>query len=184
MLLLAGACSTPAQDLAVTGTPPTSTTTAPPDFDEFVALSASIEAHHERVEFERAVRYVQAVEEAERIAAQEAEARRLAAAEEQRRREQAAAAAAQQAATEPAPVATGNVWYRLRACECPSGWFCNTGNGYYGGLQFDLPTWRSVGGTGYPHEHSPEEQIRRGQILQSKRGWSPWPECSRKLGLR
>jgi hypothetical protein len=58
----------------------------------------------------------------------------------------------------------------------------NSGNGYYGGLQFSLATWQSVGGTGYPHQASRNEQIHRGQILQSRAGWGQWPACSEKLG--
>jgi hypothetical protein len=78
------------------------------------------------------------------------------------------------------------VWDRLMRCESWSHgkWQANTGNGYYGGLQFSLTTWRSVGGTGYPHHASREEQIRRGKILQARSGWGQWPHCSRKLGLR
>jgi hypothetical protein len=78
-------------------------------------------------------------------------------------------------------------WYVLRECEAPDwagGWAANTGNGYYGGLQFALASWRAVGGTGYPHEHSPEEQIRRGQMLWERQGWGAWPSCSSKLGWR
>ena len=55
---------------------------------------------------------------------------------------------------------------------------------YYGGLQFSLSTWRSVGGTGYPYEHSRETQIHFGQILQARSGWGQWPHCSSELGLR
>jgi len=76
------------------------------------------------------------------------------------------------------------VWDRLAQCESGGNWAINTGNGYYGGLQFSAATWRSVGGTGLPHQHSREEQIRRGQILQSRAGWGQWPHCSAQLGLR
>lgn len=78
-------------------------------------------------------------------------------------------------------------WHALRECEAPDwagGWQANTGNGYYGGLQFALSSWRAVGGTGYPHEHSADEQIRRGQMLWEMQGWGAWPACSRKLGWR
>ncbi len=85
----------------------------------------------------------------------------------------------------PAPSYSGNtVWDRLAQCESGGRWNINTGNGYYGGLQFSLSTWRAVGGTGYPHQHSRAEQIKRGQILQARAGWGQWPACSRKLGLR
>lgn len=86
--------------------------------------------------------------------------------------------------TEPVvvtPPKGSNDWDAVQRCECPSGWHCNTGNGYYGGLQFDLPTWRSVGGPGYPHEHSREVQIHYAEILFSQRGASPWPHCGKYL---
>jgi hypothetical protein len=60
----------------------------------------------------------------------------------------------------------------------------NSGNGYYGGLQFSLSSWRSVGGTGYPHEASRATQIQMGQRLQRSQGWGAWPACSSKLGYR
>lgn len=88
----------------------------------------------------------------------------------------------------PAPAgavsAGSSVWDRLAQCESGGNWQINTGNGYYGGLQFHPQTWRSVGGTGLPHEASKAEQIRRAQILQARAGWGQWPACSRKLGLR
>jgi hypothetical protein len=78
-------------------------------------------------------------------------------------------------------------WHALRECEAPDwsgGWQANTGNGYYGGLQFALGSWRAVGGSGYPHQASVAEQIRRGQMLWEMQGWGAWPACSRKLGWR
>lgn len=81
-------------------------------------------------------------------------------------------------------VATGSVWDRLAQCESGGNWQINTGNGYYGGLQFLPSTWRAVGGTGLPHEHSREEQIKRAEILLDRAGWGQWPACTAKLGLR
>ncbi len=137
-----------------------------------------------------------AAQEAERVlvAAQEAERVRVAA-EAQRASEKAAAerlaAATTAAAPAPAPApaqaprtAPSGVWDQLAACESGGNWAANTGNGYYGGLQFLPATWTSVGGSGLPHENSREEQINRGHILQSRSGWGQWPACSRKLGLR
>jgi hypothetical protein len=63
-------------------------------------------------------------------------------------------------------------------------WSIDTGNGYDGGLQFDLDSWRWVGGSGYPHEASQAEQIDRAEILHQREGWNAWPACSRELGLR
>jgi hypothetical protein len=74
-------------------------------------------------------------------------------------------------------------WDALAECESGGNWAANTGNGYYGGLQFSATTWRSVGGTGLPHEHSRETQILMGQRLQARSGWGQWPACSRELGL-
>lgn len=79
------------------------------------------------------------------------------------------------------PIST---WEDLADCESHGQWDINTGNGYYGGLQFSLGTWRNVGGSGYPHENSKWEQIHRGEILQERSGWGQWPHCSRELGLR
>jgi hypothetical protein len=86
----------------------------------------------------------------------------------------------------PAPAAAtdDSVWDRLARCEASGNWAANTGNGYYGGLQFTASTWRSVGGTGLPHQASRETQIEMGKRLQARSGWGSWPACSRKLGLR
>lgn len=82
---------------------------------------------------------------------------------------------------DPADPAT---WDRLAECESGGNWQANTGNGYYGGLQFHPDTWRAVGGTGKPHEHPRETQIEMGRRLHARDGWSPWPHCSRELGYR
>ena len=84
--------------------------------------------------------------------------------------------------TAPA-VAGGSVWDSLAACESGGNWAINTGNGFYGGLQFTLSSWQGVGGSGYPNQASREEQIMRGQMLQARGGWGNWPACSAKLGL-
>ena len=75
-------------------------------------------------------------------------------------------------------------WERLAQCESGGNWHINTGNGYYGGLQFSLSSWRAVGGSGYPHRATKAEQIRRAERLLDRQGWGAWPACSRKLGLR
>nr|WP_166355866.1 resuscitation-promoting factor [Phytoactinopolyspora limicola] len=78
----------------------------------------------------------------------------------------------------------GGVWDRLAQCESGGNWSINTGNGYYGGLQFSLQTWRAYGGSGYPHENSKGEQIRIAEKVRAARGhYGDWPACSRKLGL-
>lgn len=76
------------------------------------------------------------------------------------------------------------VWDRLAQCESGGNWSINTGNGYYGGLQFSLSSWRGVGGSGYPHQASKSEQIARAEMLKARQGWGAWPACSYKLGLR
>jgi hypothetical protein len=76
------------------------------------------------------------------------------------------------------------IWDDLAQCESGGNWSINTGNGFYGGLQFSLQSWRGVGGSGYPHQHSREEQIHRGERLLAKQGWGAWPSCSRQLGYR
>ena len=81
-------------------------------------------------------------------------------------------------------VADGSVWDRLAACESGGRWNINTGNGYYGGLQFSLSTWRGVGGSGLPSDNTREEQIARAEILLARSGWGQWPACTLKLGLR
>jgi hypothetical protein len=85
----------------------------------------------------------------------------------------------------PAVISSDNsdIWEKLALCESKGNWGINTGNGYYGGLQFSESAWRSVGGSGLPHENSRDEQIMRGKMLQEKRGWGPWGACSKKLGL-
>ncbi|HEX4903352.1 MAG TPA: transglycosylase family protein [Acidimicrobiales bacterium] len=75
------------------------------------------------------------------------------------------------------------VWYDLADCESGGNWSIDTGNGYYGGLQFSLATWESVGGTGSPHEHPAATQIEMGRRLQARQGWGAWPHCSEELGL-
>lgn len=81
-------------------------------------------------------------------------------------------------------VANGSVWDSLAACESGGRWNINTGNGYYGGLQFSLSTWRAVGGSGLPSDNTREEQIARAEILLARSGWGQWPACTSKLGLR
>ena len=80
-------------------------------------------------------------------------------------------------------VSSGSVWDRLAQCESGGNWGINTGNGYYGGLQFTLSTWRSLGGSGYPNQASRSEQISRAKALQARSGWGQWPACSARLGL-
>ena len=83
----------------------------------------------------------------------------------------------------PQPSISYGIWDRLAQCESNGNWSINTGNGYYGGLQFALRSWRAAGGTGYPHHHSREEQIRVAENLLRMQGFGAWPTCARRLGL-
>jgi LysM repeat protein len=85
---------------------------------------------------------------------------------------------------EPQGTVSLATWDRLAECESNGDWSINTGNGYYGGLQFALSSWEWVGGSGYPHEASKAEQIARAEILLERQGWNAWPACSSALGLR
>jgi hypothetical protein len=79
---------------------------------------------------------------------------------------------------------TSAVWDRLAECESGGNWHINTGNGYYGGLQFSLGTWHSYGGTGLPSQHSRETQIAVATRLRNAQGgYGAWPACSQALGL-
>ena len=95
------------------------------------------------------------------------------------------------APVEPAPAASaapavsdGSVWDRLAGCEAGGNWHTNTGNGYYGGLQFNIGTWQANGGSGRPDQASREEQIRVAtRVRDNAGGYGAWPGCAAKLGL-
>lgn len=81
---------------------------------------------------------------------------------------------------------TGGVywpWTELAQCESGGNWSADTGNGYYGGLQFAWGSWEAVGGSGNPAHASPSEQVARAEILQDAQGWGAWPTCARIVGL-
>ncbi|ASN40216.1 cell wall function protein [Arthrobacter sp. 7749] len=78
-------------------------------------------------------------------------------------------------------------WAALAKCESGGNWSINTGNGYYGGLQFSASSWLGAGGGKYaplPHLASPSEQVATAEKLRANGGWGHWPHCSSKLGLR
>ena len=96
----------------------------------------------------------------------------------------AAAAALAGVVAPQATAAPDSDWDKLAQCESGGNWAINTGNGYYGGLQFSLGTWRAYGGTGYPHQASRETQIAVATRLRDATGgYGSWPGCSAKLGL-
>lgn len=71
-------------------------------------------------------------------------------------------------------------WDAVAACESGGNWAINTGNGYYGGLQFSMSTWRSNGGSGSPHTASKSEQIRVAENVLRHQGIRAWPVCGRR----
>jgi hypothetical protein len=74
-------------------------------------------------------------------------------------------------------------WDALAQCESGGDWDRNSGNGYYGGLQFSQASWENVGGEGLPSEASKGTQIEMGKRLQARQGWAAWPTCARELGF-
>ena len=79
------------------------------------------------------------------------------------------------------------VWDRLAACESTGRWSANTGNGYFGGIQFDRGTWLRHGGGMFAARAdlaTREQQIVVGERTLAAQGWGAWPACSRRLGLR
>ena len=76
------------------------------------------------------------------------------------------------------------VWDRLAQCESGGNWATNTGNGYYGGLQFSLGTWHAYGGSGLPSNASRLTQIAIAtKIRNASGGYGAWPACAASLGL-
>ena len=86
-------------------------------------------------------------------------------------------------AAAPANAASGSTWDALAQCESGGNWAINTGNGYYGGLQFNLGTWQANGGSGNPASASRASQIAVAERVLATQGWGAWPACSAKLGL-
>jgi hypothetical protein len=73
-------------------------------------------------------------------------------------------------------------WDAVAQCESGGNWAINTGNGYYGGLQFSPATWKANGGTGMPHQASREEQVRVAENVLRTQGIGAWPACGRASG--
>ncbi len=72
---------------------------------------------------------------------------------------------------------SGVNWDAVAQCESGGNWAANTGNGFYGGLQFKPATWAATGGVGAPDQASREEQIRVAENIVSKQGIGAWPTC-------
>ena len=86
----------------------------------------------------------------------------------------------------PAEAASENTWDQLAQCESSGDWSINTGNGYYGGLQFSQSTWEGFGGSDYASRAdlaSRSQQIAAAERVLDVQGWGAWPACSSELGL-
>lgn len=82
-------------------------------------------------------------------------------------------------------------WYSLAVCESGMNgvprWDVDTGNGFFGGVQFHPVTWREFGGEEFApmaHQATPAEQIEVAERVLAVQGWQAWPSCSKKIGLR
>ncbi|KUI25190.1 resuscitation-promoting factor [Mycobacterium sp. GA-2829] len=87
--------------------------------------------------------------------------------------------------TEVPEVRAGATWDALAQCEAGGNWAINTGNGYFGGVQFDQNTWERNGGLRYAPRAdlaTREEQIAIAEVTRARQGWGAWPTCSGRLG--
>ncbi|WP_063795035.1 MULTISPECIES: transglycosylase family protein [Streptomycetaceae] len=85
-----------------------------------------------------------------------------------------------------ASAAPAGVWDKVAACEATGNWAINSGNGFYGGLQFTSSTWAAFGGTAYApqaHQATKAQQITIGEKVLAAQGPGAWPVCSVKAGL-
>ncbi|WP_455583786.1 transglycosylase family protein [Kitasatospora indigofera] len=89
-------------------------------------------------------------------------------------------------AAPPAAAASASTWDAVAQCESGGNWSINTGNGFYGGLQFTAGTWRAYGGTAYApqaNQAGRAQQIAVAEKVLASQGPGAWPVCSRKAGL-
>ncbi|MDQ1746092.1 MAG: hypothetical protein QOD07_355 [Frankiaceae bacterium] len=87
--------------------------------------------------------------------------------------------------TGAADAATESQWDNVAQCESGGNWHINTGNGYYGGLQFAQRTWVSFNGTQYASRAdlaTKTEQITVAERVLARQGWGAWPVCSHRRG--
>ncbi|MBT2888840.1 transglycosylase family protein, partial [Streptomyces sp. McG5] len=85
-----------------------------------------------------------------------------------------------------ADAASADTWAKVAACESSGDWSINTGNGYYGGLQFKQSTWEAYGGGAYAGRAdlaSKDQQIAVAEKVLDGQGPGAWPACSQKAGL-
>ncbi|MBV9089111.1 MAG: transglycosylase family protein [Mycobacteriaceae bacterium] len=88
--------------------------------------------------------------------------------------------------TEVPPVTNAATWDAVASCEASGNWSINTGNGFYGGVQFDQPTWERNGGLRYAARAdlaTREEQIAIAEVTQARQGWGAWPVCGARVGM-
>jgi LysM repeat protein len=85
-----------------------------------------------------------------------------------------------------ASAATVATWDKVAQCESSGNWSINTGNGFYGGLQFTQSTWSAFGGTAYASRAdlaTKDQQIAVAEKVLASQGPGAWPVCSKKAGL-
>ncbi|MFF0416143.1 transglycosylase family protein [Kitasatospora sp. NPDC004745] len=89
-------------------------------------------------------------------------------------------------APQSAQAASIATWDKVADCESSGNWSINTGNGYYGGLQFNLSTWKGYGGgqyAAYPHQATKQQQILIAEKVLAVQGQGAWPVCGPKARL-
>ncbi|HUH72087.1 MAG TPA: resuscitation-promoting factor [Mycobacterium sp.] len=87
--------------------------------------------------------------------------------------------------TDVPAVTDGSIWDAISGCEAGGNWAINTGNGYYGGVQFDQGTWERNGGLRFALRAdlaTREEQIAIAEVTRQRQGWGAWPVCSGRAG--
>ncbi len=85
-------------------------------------------------------------------------------------------------AADAAPSAGSVNWDAIAQCESSGNWAANTGNGFFGGLQFTASTWKAFGGSGTPQHASREEQIAVAEKVLDGQGIGAWPVCGKHGG--
>ncbi len=86
--------------------------------------------------------------------------------------------------TQVPPVGDSATWDAMAACESSGKWAINTGNGFYGGVQFNQNTWERHGGLRYAPRAdlaTREEQIAIAEVTRARQGWGAWPVCSARV---
>jgi hypothetical protein len=86
--------------------------------------------------------------------------------------------------TQVPPVSNSATWDALASCESTGNWAINTGNGFFGGVQFNQNTWERHGGLRYAPRAdlaTREEQIAIAEVTRARQGWGAWPVCSVRI---